>query len=156
MPRTILLDADVLDQINRGNIRAANALRGMIRLGDRVAVGQQAYLSLVFNPEPRAAAANELLLKRLNIAQAPLTTARPKTADEPPLAAQARALGAEVWSFADAFRARPKQAETKWGVKVAPESYGMALSSAAPDYRVAFRLLGLSPVEISSAGKVVG
>ena len=157
MPRTILLDANVIDQINRGNVRAANALRGMIRIGDGVSLGQQAYLELVFHPEPRRATANEALLKRLNLR--PATGAAAARAGEPPLAAQARALKAEVWSFADAFRAEPAQAAASFGVKVAPESHTIPLvgaDGAAADYRTGFRALGLPPVEITPAGKVVG
>jgi hypothetical protein len=157
MPRTILLDANVIDQINRGNLRAANALRGMIRIGDSVFVGQQAYMELVFHPQPRDAAANELLLRRMNLRQAPLRTTPARMAGEPPLAGQARALGAEVWSFAEVFRSEPARALAQLGVQVARESYTIPLAdAAAPDYRVGFRALGLPPVEISPAGKVVG
>jgi hypothetical protein len=113
-------------------------------------------MELVFHPQPREAAANELLLRRMNLRQAPLRTTPARAAGEPPLAAQARALGAEVWSFAEVFRAEPARALALLGVQVARESYTIPLAEAAADYHVGFRALGLPPVEISPAGKVVG
>ena len=71
MSDIILLDANVLDQINRGNEAAANALLTRIRNGDRVYISQQAYNEAIVNAFPWQATANRLLLERLNINLAP-------------------------------------------------------------------------------------
>lgn len=51
MARTLVIDANVVDQINRGNTDAANALKRMIDGGDTVYVSSQAYKELVEQPD---------------------------------------------------------------------------------------------------------
>ncbi len=176
MPRTILIDANIIDQINRGNSQAANALLGMIRNGDTVYICQQAYNELIVNALPRGATANRLLLERLNINLAPAGSmaarvdvysqnqTRTGTVLSQPdalVAAQARAIGAELWSFDRAFR-NQGGVTTTLGVPVAPESQNIPLAGVgsggrAPqaDYRVGYRLLGLPPVEITISGQII-
>jgi hypothetical protein len=137
MPRTILLDASVLDQIHRGNARAASALRGMVRLGDAVYIAHSAYVQRIIQGGATLAAADSHVLKQLNI----------RTAAPDSLEAQARSLKAEVWSFG------PVAA----GLKAAQECRTVPATADAPaDYRVGLRLLGLPHIEISATGKVVG
>jgi hypothetical protein len=72
MPRTVILDANVVDQINRGNQQAANSLNQMRRSGDRVYVSRQAYNEMVNQPAiPRTATANREFLREMNIQVAP-------------------------------------------------------------------------------------
>jgi hypothetical protein len=71
MARTLVIDANVVDQINRGNAPAANALKQMIAAGDTVYVSSQAYKELVEQPAiPRTATANREFLLNLQINQA--------------------------------------------------------------------------------------
>ncbi|MCI0335949.1 MAG: PIN domain-containing protein [Acidobacteria bacterium] len=174
MPRTILIDANVIDEINRGNDKAANALLGMIRNGDKVYISQQAYNELIVNSLPRQATANRIVLERLNINLAPAgpmatrvdvysqnQTRTGSVLSEPDslVAAQARANGAELWSFDGPYRTNAA-VTNRLGVQVAPEcrlslaETGSGLPPQA-DYRVGHRLLGLPPVEINISGQVV-
>jgi predicted nucleic acid-binding protein len=175
MGRTILLDANVIDQINRGNSEAADALLRMTRAGDRIYISQQAYNELIVNALPRGATANRLLLERLNIQIAPAgpmatrvdvysrnQTPAGTVLSEPDslVAAQARAINAELWSFDRAFRTNAA-VTNRLGVQVAAESGIPLVGSpggppAAPaDYRVGYRQLGLAPVEITVSGQIV-
>jgi predicted nucleic acid-binding protein len=136
MSDVILLDANVLDQINRGNAAAANALLTRIRNGDQVYISQQAYNEAIVNTLPRQATANRLLLERLNINLAPAgdatirydtyagnATPRVQVLSEADarVAAQARAIGAQVWSFDGAFRNNGNAVTQQLGVRVAAE-----------------------------------
>jgi hypothetical protein len=170
MSDVILLDANVLDQINRGNAAAANALLTRIRNGDQVYISQQAYNEAIVNTLPRQATANRLLLERLNINLAPAgdatirydtyagnATPRVQVLSEADarVAAQARAIGAQVWSFDGAFRNNGNAVTQQLGVRVAAECQ-LPLSQGQPqDYRVGHRLLGLPPVEITVAGRII-
>lgn len=67
----ILIDANVLEQINRGNQGAPTTLRTLIRNAD-VYISQQAFNESVQNPAiPRTATANRLMLDDLGIRVAP-------------------------------------------------------------------------------------
>jgi predicted nucleic acid-binding protein len=168
--RVILIDANVLEQINRGNQGAATTLRTLIRNAD-VYISQQAFNESVQNPAiPRTATANRLMLDDLGIRVAPRgslasrayvyehnvlpgggTVASPADAAT---AAQARAINAEVWSFDRTYRLNYGSVQTRLGVQVAPESYSVPLANGVQDYRVGRQLLGLPAVEISLTGTV--
>ena len=175
MARTILLDANVIDQINRGNTAAATALTGMIKNGDTVYIAKQAYNELITNSLPRAATANRLLLERLDIQVAPAGSmaqrvdvyaqnqTRNGTVVSTPdslVAANAKAIQAELWSFDGPFRTNAAVGN-RLGVRVAPESTSIPLvgsggaASAPADYRVGHRLVGLPPTEISVSGEII-
>ncbi|MCI0391507.1 MAG: type II toxin-antitoxin system VapC family toxin [Acidobacteria bacterium] len=170
MSDVILLDANVLDQINRGNNAAANALLSRIQNGDQVYISQQAYNEAIVNALPRQSTANRILLERLNINLAPAgdATTRFDTYDrnatprvpilseaDARVAAQARAIGAQVWSFDGAFRNNGNAVTQRLGVRVAVECQ-LPLSQGQPqDYRVGHRLLGLPPVEINFSGQII-
>ena|GEM_PF-5371627 len=164
----LLLDANVIDQCNRGNQGAADALRARVADSD-VFVSQQAYNEMVVQPElPRTATANRLALQDLGIRIAPPgpfpergaayagAAGGPQIISEADtlMAAQARAIGAEIWSFDRAFRNNHVDIENRLGVRIAPETYTIAPVAGAQDYRVGRRLLGLPPVEISVGGAV--
>ena len=69
--------------------------------------------------------------------------------------AQAKAIGAEVWSLDKTFRKNASMIEQQLGVKVAPESTSTPLAKPArEDYRTARKLLDLEEVEISVNGTV--
>lgn len=170
MSDVILLDANVLGQINRGNEAAANALLARIRNGDRVYISQQAYNEAIVNALPRQATANRLLLERLNINLAPAGEATVRydtySRNETPrgtvlseadarVAAQARAIGAQVWSFDGAFRNNGNAVTQRLDVRVAPECQLPLSQGLSQDYRVGHRLLGLPPVEISVGGQII-
>ncbi len=170
MARTIILDANVIDQLNRGNEGAANSVREMRRAGDTLYVSQQAYNELAVNPMiPRTAAANRELLGELNIRIAPpgdvatrtQVYAGNQTANgvllseaDVLVAAQARATNAEVWSFDRAYRNNGNAIRQRLGVRVAPESTSVPMVQGQADYRTARRLMGLPPLEIGLNGQV--
>ncbi len=175
-PRVVYIDANVIDQISRGNVPAATQLKQLLSQGVEVRIGQQAYNEMVHNPGiPRTGAANKLLLDELGIKLGPktamadrvgaldanITTSRSGSPilSEPDAAvlAEVKAAGrqAEIWSFDKAFRTNPQNIESTFGVKVAPESTTIApVQSGAPDYRVARQNMGLKPVEIGLNGEV--
>lgn len=177
--RTILIDANVIGEINRGNRQAANALL-RLRGSAKVYISQQAFNELTSQPGkmiagvgpdlPRTAAANRLLLEDLGIAVAPSGAAPDRiavhatnidkmkgniSAEDLAHVAQAKAIGAEVWSLDKTFRKNASMIEKQLGVTVAPESTSIPLAKPAPeDYRVARKLLKLEEVEISVNGTV--
>lgn len=168
MPRTVILDGNVVDQINRGNTAAATALRNLIKSGATVYISQQAYNEMIKNSElPRTRVANELLLNDLNIKVAPpgnmaarvdAYAANPKLSDADLLVvAQAKGVNAELWSFDRAFRKNHAQISSQLNVKIASETINIAiLEGKLPpqDYRVARRILRLPPVDISFSGAI--
>ncbi len=171
MGRKLVLDANVVDQINRGNADAADALSKMRRNGDTVYVSQQAYNELVTQPAiPRTGAANKEFLKDANIEIAPAgpmaarvdvyagnqtKTGTVLSEEDARVAAQAAAIGAEIWSFDRAYR-NNANAVRNLGVKVAPECTQIDLVSGQTpaDYRVGRRLMSFAPIEVSVSGYV--
>ena len=168
MPRTIIIDANVVDQINRGNGAAATTLRGMLRNGDRVYVSRQAYNELVRDPQiPRTRIANKLFLEKAGVKIAPPGLMKDRVAGyagnpvksgasekDVMHVGQARAIKAEVWSFDRVFRKNTKDIEQKTGIKIAPESTRVAHTAAKKDYRVGRKLMGWPPVQISLNGRI--
>ncbi|MEP7076048.1 MAG: hypothetical protein ABI878_09565 [Acidobacteriota bacterium] len=174
MADPILLDGNVIDEINRGNAQAANALVNMSRNGRTIYITQQAYNEIIVNALPRQATANRIVLEKFNINIAPggamatrvevytqnqTRTGTVLSLPDSLVAAQAKALNAEIWSFDGPFRTNAA-VTNKLGVKVAPEcQLSMAAVAGAPnppaaDYRVGHRLLGLPPVTISAGGAI--
>ena len=171
MGRTLILDANVVDQINRGNQDAANTLKSMSRNGDTIYISRQAYDELVTKPAiPRTAAANKEFLKDANIQIAPAgalaarvdvysgnqtKTGTVLSEEDALVAAQAKAINAEIWSFDRAFR-NNAGAVRNMGVKVAPECTQVPLvSTQTPaDFRVGRRLMSMAPIEVGLNGQV--
>jgi predicted nucleic acid-binding protein len=178
--RVILLDANVIGEINRGNAQAAQALLSL-RGSAKVYISQQAFNELTSQPGtmmagvgpdlPRTAAANRLLLEDLGIEVAPPGSAADRievhntninkmrgniSAEDLAHVAQARAIGAELFSLDRAFRKQSTMIEKQLGVKIAPESLSIPLvgQKGGEDYRVARKLLGLDEVEITVGGRV--
>jgi len=178
MPRTILLDANVIIEIKRGNREAAITLRKLIKDGHRVWISAQAHFELVDNPQlrPQSRRAQSMILEELRIPIAPPGDAavrwrfiagnnpakgglaEPTDVQHGAQIAALRSGGidAELWSFDGAFRNNHQQLLREKGVKVAPESYGLPVTGASGggDYRVARELLGLAPVKIDELGNV--
>jgi hypothetical protein len=169
MARTIVLDSDVIEQIGRGNQGAANSLKAMISNGDTIYVTQQSYKEMVVDPAiPRTGAAKREFLRGMNIQMAPAgdQAARQQVLannirdggavlqpGEASVAANARAINAEVWSFDRAFRNNANGVTTTLGVQVAPECR-LPMATAPEDYRVARQLAGLPPLEIDLNGTI--
>lgn len=179
--RTVVIDANVIGEINRGNVQAAQALRNMTWQAT-VCISNQAYKELTAQPGKmnsgtgpdlaRTAAANQLLLRDMNIAVAPagdavkfneviLANSKAKntiSAEDIQSAAAAKANDAELWSFDKSYRVNknPAALEKRLGIQIAPETYSIPLTqgSAREDYRVARSLLGLAPVEVSVGGRI--
>lgn len=171
MSRVILLDANVIEQIGRGNQAAANALRQLRASGATIYVSHQAYTEMVDNPAiPRTAAAKREFLREMGIQIAPHgnpalqqqviaanTTGKGTilSGADVRTAAQARAINAEVWSFDRGFRNNTNAVRTKLGVSVAEETLlPLAPQGSPEDYRVARRLTGLPEIEIDLNGNV--
>jgi hypothetical protein len=170
--RIIYIDANVFDQINRGNQAAAQSLNQLRASGADLRVSQWTYRELVQQPDiPRTAAANRLLINDLGIQVSPpvrfaerVELALPNqgrrgqtvlSAADAQVVVGARAGGGEVWSFDGAFRNNPQNIQATFGVQVAPESQlPMVPRGSRADYRVGRRLLGLPEVEISLSGVV--
>jgi len=179
MPRTVLIDADVIGHINRGNPKAAASLRALIESGARVYISQQAYNELTGQPGklsgtvgpdlPRTATANKKLLGDLGIKVAPAgklgdrsfvyeRNSGKQTLSETDMmtVAQARSIDAELWSFDKAFRKDPRSAGKAFDLKIAPECQrAYADPAQREDYRTARALMHLAPVEITVGGRVV-
>jgi hypothetical protein len=167
--QAILIDANVLDQVNRGNRAAAHALKRLSASGS-LYISQQAYNEAVTDPAfRRTATANRLLLDELGIKVAPpgdmgvrvdvyATRAGlrhiPMSEKDVMTTAQAKAINAKVWSFDDTFAKSHSMVKKTFGVDVAKESYELPFIENRQDYRVGRRLLGLKPVEISFSGAV--
>lgn len=173
-PRIVYIDANVIDQINRGNAAAAKALQQLRNSGADIRISQQAYNELVVQPDiPRTATANRLILEEMGIKVGPSTpmSARveahvenlTRTKSGSPVVSEAdarviaetKAAGeGEIWSFDKVIRTNPKNIETTFGVKVAPESTSIPPIEGVANYKVGRQLLGLKTVEISISGKV--
>ncbi len=179
--RVILIDADVIDQLNRGNANAAKTLRELLSSAD-VYISQQAFNELTAQPGtmiagvgpdiPRTATANRILLRDLGIQVGPPGALAQRvdvleknvteihkggtvlSERDVRTAAEARATNAEVWSFDDAYVKNRIAIETKLGVRVAPETGSIERWVANGDYRVARSLMNLDPVEISLSGEI--
>ena len=170
MSRTIIIDANVIDQINRGNKAAADKLLELQRGGNKIWTAHQSHNELIVQPLiPRTAAANASILEELRIPLAPPGTMReraetyaknPLTAGlsegkDLMLAAQAVVNKAELWSFDKAFRNNHAQWKKVMDLDVAPESYTLPVVKGTPaDYRVGRKLLGLQPVHITLRGVI--
>jgi hypothetical protein len=174
MARTIVMDANVFDEINRGNQDAAKALDRMLSNGDTVYVATEAYKEMVTDPAiPRAAKANELFLSDTKINRAPAVNSQTRldviSKNQPRdnfavlgekdvhVAAEAAANNAEIWSLDRAFRNNGESVSKTLGVKVAPECRLSVVGNARPaDYRVGRNLMKLPPVNIDLNGRVTG
>jgi hypothetical protein len=169
-PRVIVIDHNVIDQILRGNAEAATALR-TLRQNHKVYVTPRVYKELVQSPAiPRTAVIQKLIIEELCLertgeipdsvynevlkANTLPSGAKIASEEEAAIIAEARWLGAEVWSFDRVFR-RNSVSVLKWlKVKTARESRDIPMVTGQQDYRVARRLLGLPPLEISLEGEV--
>ncbi len=176
MPRKILLDADVIGAINRGNKYAADALKKLLASNSKIYMSKQGYEELTSQPgkkiagigpdSPKTAIANRKLLSDLGIKiarsgsfgdRATVYVRNAKgpafSASDQMVLAQAKAIKAEVWSFDRAYRNNVKNVES-FGVKVAPESHLPNNPNRTEDYRVARSLMNLKPININEGGKV--
>ena len=138
--RRIVLDANVFDQLRRGNIAAANKLLEVQK--HEVYVSWEAFQEWVVRPPDRTQANTaRQIIDKLKIKMAPPAPAavvadlrarnsvRKGTAtilskeSDLMIAAEAKALNAEVWSFDRAFKGNPgASVEKTLGVKVAAET----------------------------------
>jgi hypothetical protein len=70
------------------------------------------------------------------------------------VAAQAKAINAEMWSFDRAYR-NNSAAVQKMGIRLAPEcQVPLVATGAQKDYRVGRALMNLAPIEVSLMGQV--
>jgi hypothetical protein len=144
MPRRIVLDGDVIDAIERGNLQAAEEIRSLIESGATVKIGNWQYGELTGNPEeigrgpssPQTRAERKRLLEDLHIGVLPLTG---KIADrmklyerfaehsnlqlgELKLLAEAYVHGYEIYSFDRGFRDNPAKIKSVYSVTVSEAS----------------------------------
>ncbi|QDU25644.1 hypothetical protein ETAA8_07140 [Anatilimnocola aggregata] len=172
MTRKVLLDANVIEQIGRGNEAAANALKQLRASGAEILVSEQAFDEMVNKPDiPRTATAKKEFLREMGIKTAPAGNAKiyeeviaknnvgnGKTIlgeADVKTAAQARAIDAEVWSLDRGFRNNGTAVSKKLGVSVADEcNLPLAKQGTPEDFRVARRLVGLDEIEIDLNGNV--
>ena len=175
--RVVHIDANVCDQICRGNQPAAQRLRALLNDPNvTVRISPAAYAELVTQPAiPRTAAANRQMLTDLHIPQAttPTQTQRIETGAlgqsanqayrgavasirDVQVIASARLENAEIWSFDTVFRTNAGGVQQAYGVAVAPESQNIGLvpHGATHDYRVGRQLMGLPEIDISVGGAV--
>lgn len=166
--RRIVLDANVFDQISRGNVEAADVLLEMTR-GNDVYISWQAFQEWVVVPRNRAQANMvKRVLERLGIKMAPPAPAsvladlrlknvygKGKTilaeGTDLKVAADAKALDAEVFSLDGPFRTNAAVEKTL-GVKVAEESKSVAIvRRVKPNQSRALRLLGIKENAVAGA-----
>lgn len=182
MARNIIIDANILEQINRGNAPAAQRLLDMMAAGDKVYVCRQSYEEMVVNPAiPRTGVAKRVMLDELKIGQPPggdfnrykeFMAKNPRAPKKNPgaisgstfsigtdefVAAAAYAHDYELWTFDPSVRSDQGKSAKALGVKVAPESHTIPLANAAEDYRVGLKALKLDSKiqEITLEGKIV-
>ena len=177
--RTIIIDANVIDQINRGNRQVAHKLTDLLDKGHKVYVSTQAHAELTHQPgkkisgvgpgRAQTAAANVMMLEQLGITKPPASKLadrldpyvhqasqkRPIVSRQDLLViAEARANNAEIWSMDRAFRKDPRNL-SGFKVKVAPESWQLPLvHGKKPDYRVGRKLMRLGQVHIAANGTI--
>jgi predicted nucleic acid-binding protein len=170
MSRKIILDANVVDQINRGNRDAANALQLLRRSGADIYVSRQVYNELVESPGiPRVGAANREFLQDLGIEVAPTGALADRidtvmnndtrmgkvmSTEDIMTGAQAKAINAEVWSFDRVYRNNTANV-IRMGIKVAPESTMIGMVQGRSfDYRTGRELMSLAPIEVGLMGQI--
>jgi predicted nucleic acid-binding protein len=178
--RIIIIDANIIGEINRGNKDAASQLRALLA-SDTVYIAEQQYKELTSQPGkmmagvgpdlPRTAAANKRLLEELHIAVAPKGDStkfdevleanklarNTLSAEDVQTAATAKANDAEVFSLDKSFRSQDLTAlEKRLGIRIAAASQTLPVVGRArrEDYRVARELLGLEPLDISVGGRI--
>ncbi|MDA0140130.1 hypothetical protein OJ962_21685, partial [Solirubrobacter sp. CPCC 204708] len=170
--RTIMLDGNVLDQINRGNAAAASTLRGLQQAGHRLYVTHQAMREITDDIEdPQMRAAYRAMLADLQLTVAPAGSSSTMadrvrdyaanlrsnalSDDDLLVATQARASNAELWSLDRAYRRNAGSVTaTIRGLRLAPECTSVPLVNSTWDYAQGRRLLNLPPITIDAAGGV--
>ena len=169
--RIVYVDHNVIDQVVRGNDEVARRLVALRAAGVDLRISHWSWRELVLNPARAETRVHQrLIIEDLGIA---VDDALPmaRRVDEvlaatPPggrtgfspedtqVAIGARAGQGELWSFDNAFRGNPANAQARFGLQVAPEST-LPLVRGPQDYARARRLLGLDPIEIQGDGSVV-
>lgn len=160
--RTIVLDGNVFDQLARGNVEAADALVKLART-EKVYVSWQGFDEWAIKPTDRKQVdAVKRIIDRLELKMAPpapkavlddlvaknsyklgnRTATILSDAKDLKVAADAKALGAEVWSFDGAFT--NGAVEKKLGVKVAAETRTIRFVRGQADQSRALRLVGIA------------
>lgn len=165
--RKVVLDANVFDEIARGNIEAANKLRELVTRDD-VYISWQAFNEWVVTTTDRQGANTvRRIIDVLHIKAAPpapqavLNELRAKNSykmgknpatilsqdKDLRVAADAKALDGEVWSFDGAFANNSGAVEKTLGVKVAEESTTIGRVPVRPTPKAkqsrALRILGI-------------
>jgi hypothetical protein len=169
--RILYVDHNVIDQVVRGNDEVARRLLALRAAGVDLRISHWSWRELALNPARAETRVHQrLIIEDLGIA---VDDALPmaRRVDEvlaatPPggrtgfspedtqVAIGARAGQGELWSFDNAFRGNPANAQARFGLQVAPEST-LPLVRGPQDYARARRLLGLDPIEIQADGSVV-
>ncbi len=165
-PRIVHLDTSVIDQINRGNTDAAEALKRLKASGAQVSISTPVYTELTQRgADLQIRKGNELLISELGMRRVPTGSLEirsgvydqyarsditKKMEKDLPIIAAAKEDGAELWTFDSRLNTNAE----KLGVHIIPESSLPFKTGSAPDYTAARKLFGLERVEISPAGIV--
>ncbi|MBL8586955.1 MAG: type II toxin-antitoxin system VapC family toxin [Methylobacteriaceae bacterium] len=167
-PRRVMIDANILDHLHRGNAQVAKALLDMRAAGVELYISRHAYDEAVTTPLPRHATSNRLILDafkfKIAASDANLVTAMEaangfgagKTHLSPldlRVAIDARSSNAEIWSLDKGFVKLNDTAAKSLGVAIAPESQ-IKVVNGSQDYRIARKLLNLPVIEIDLNGNV--
>jgi predicted nucleic acid-binding protein len=159
--RTIVIDANVFDELYRGNAEAALRLKQLAANHD-VYVSWQSFQESLVNPQQRAGADTaRVIIDELKLKIAPpapqqvlneLTAKNPfgkgtyratiLSPEDLRVAADAKAINGEVWSFDSSFRNGAVQKTL--GVKVAEETLGINRVVARQDFGRGLRLLNIT------------
>lgn len=181
MSRIVLIDAQIIVEIEKGNVPAANRLKQLLGTGE-VYLSHQAKKELINDANPESAAARRQLFSDLRLTTHPDSTSAKFQSRAPVydanikhsgfqeadvmVAAEAKSLNAEVWSFDKAFRRERVDVVKKlFGVKVAAESHNIANMASQlkgkpvpkhGKWRTARNLMGLkTPFSVTAKGDIL-
>ena len=165
--RVVMVDANVFDQINRGNGQMADAMLRLRSSGARVVVGAHAAFELSANiPDAGMRGAYQAMLHDLGVEINPPDLRRPfnqrqRVAYQNPIlsledaavAAEADAAGVELWSADRAYVNQPRNVTRSMpNLRVAPETYRVPRVQGQWSYVTGRKALGLKMIVVNRDG----
>jgi hypothetical protein len=170
VPRRVHLDTTVFDQINRGNVDAANKLKQLKEQGVEICVSVPVEVEATLRgKDARIRANNKLIIEEFGMRRVPAgklaervstyekyaTTKVSVQAKDISILEAAASDGAELWTTEGNLPTQSKAIMKHLGLKIAEESTNVRSVSGSYDYARARKLLGLDPVTIEADGTVI-
>jgi hypothetical protein len=165
--RVVMVDANVFDQINRGNPQMADAMLRLRRSGARIVVGAHAAFELSANiPDAGMRGAYQAMLQDLGVEINPADLRRPVaqrqrvsyqnpmlSLEDAAVAAEAEAAGVELWSGDRAYVTQPNNVRRSMpNLRVAPETFQIPRIQGQWSYVTGRKALGLRMIVVNRNG----